>query len=63
MLEKDDKGRPIKARNVTYTVDWIDRRAAIHGVKPTPGDKVAIYEYGPDGKGKVVREEKFEEKK
>lgn len=63
VLEKDEKGRPIKARNVTYTVDWIDRRAAIHALKPTPGDMVAIYEYGPDGKAKVVREEKVEEKK
>ena len=63
VLERDDKGRPAKARNVNYPVDWIDRRADIHSIKPTPGDTIAIYEYGPDGKGKVVREEKVEEKK
>jgi hypothetical protein len=63
VLERDEKGRPVKARSVTYAIDWLNRDAAIHGLKPKPGDMIAIYEYGPDGKAKIVREEKVEEKK
>lgn len=62
ILEKDDKGRPTKARSVVYNVDWIDRRFAIHALKPTPGDTLFTYEYGPAGKA-TVKEGKVEEKK
>jgi hypothetical protein len=62
IVEKDEQGRIRKARAVKYAVDFLDRNAAIHTVKMTPGDKQVIFEYAADGKV-TEREEKVDEKK
>lgn len=64
ILEKDARGRPVKARSMRYELDPVQLKANVRVVKPTWGDRVLHYEYAndQDTKGKIAREEKVEAK-
>ncbi|OAI48105.1 hypothetical protein AYO44_07900 [Planctomycetaceae bacterium SCGC AG-212-F19] len=65
VLDKDDKGRAIKARTVQYELDATIKPPAVRPLKQVPGDQIHYYEYDGDADfiGRVTKMEKVEEKK
>ncbi|MBY0523492.1 MAG: putative Ig domain-containing protein [Gemmataceae bacterium] len=65
VLEKDAKGRALKARAVKYEFDPMALKTNQRVVRATPDAKVFTYEYADDNdlRGKIAKEEAVEEKK
>jgi hypothetical protein len=65
ILEKDAKGRAIKAQTVKYVIDDPKKAWISWVLKQTPGDQINYYEYDGDDDflGKLKKQEPAEEKK
>ena len=64
VLEKDSRGRPVKARTVDYALDETIKPPSVRPLKLMPGKEFVYYEYqgDDDREGRVARREPAEAK-